>query len=203
MVFEVSVGDNRRMDRDGAFPRVPPLATPRLELRQITAADVDWYFAHFSRPEIVRGQGFPAPATRAVAEQELRSYVLDLFAERAGFRWGIALDGQPELIGSIGLYKWVDGPPSQAELGFDLALEWWGRGLMSEALTAVLEFAFGPMQLERVEALVITANERSARLLEHIGFTCEARLPSHGENEHGQLVDEYLFALTRRWLLER
>jgi ribosomal-protein-alanine N-acetyltransferase len=191
------IGDNQPVDRVERFPRVPLLSTPRLELREITAADADWYLAHFSRPEIVHGQGYPAPADRAAAEEELRHYVLDMFSERRGFRWGIALNGSQELIGSFGLYNWVDGPPPQAELGYDLAVEWWGHGLMTEALTAVLDFAFGPMLLERVEALVITDNDRSIRLLERAGFYLEQRVAAHGRNEHGELVDEYRFVLDR------
>ena len=83
--------DNGPVDRVGKFPRVPSLATRRLELREITAVHADWYFVHFSRPEIVRGQGFPPPADRPAAQEELGRYVLDPFADRNGFRWGIAL----------------------------------------------------------------------------------------------------------------
>jgi len=185
------------MDRARAFPHFPALATRRLVLREITATDCDWYLAHFSLPEIVHGQGFAAPADRRAAEGELREYVLDLFADRGGFRWGIALQHDPALIGSIGLYAWVDEPLAQAELGYDLAPPFWGRGLMSEALDTVLDFAFGPMGLQRVEAKVLTDNARSMRLLERAGFHREARLFESGEDEHGQRVDEFLFGMDR------
>ena len=184
--------------RAAAFPRFPELQTPRLALREVTVADAGWYLEHFSRPEVVRGQGFPAPADLATASEELRTYFVDLFAERAGFRWGITLRERRDLIGSVGFFKWVDAPVRQAELGYDLDPAWWGKGIMSEALAAVLDFAFGPMQLQRVEAFVLVTNERSARVLDRAGFVREALLPRHGHDEHGGLCDELLFARPSR-----
>jgi ribosomal-protein-alanine N-acetyltransferase len=127
--YACAVSEGRR----NAFPSFPELSTPRLFLSEVTSEDADWYLSHFSRPEIVAGQGFPAPAGLAAARDELRTYFVDLFERRAGFRWGIVLRDQPGLIGSIGLYNWVDAPVRQAELGYDLDPVWWGNGLMTEA----------------------------------------------------------------------
>jgi ribosomal-protein-alanine N-acetyltransferase len=173
----------------------PLLSTPRLVLREVALAEADWYLSHFSRPEIVHGTGFAAPADLDAAREELRRYFVDLRAAGAGIRWGIVRREEPGLIGSIGLYKWVVEPRPQAELGYDLDPAWWGRGLMSEALSAVLAYAFGPMGLERVEALVMTRNERSARLLQRAGFVREALLPGSGTDEHGEACDEWLYGL--------
>ena len=183
-------------DRFLRFPDFPELETARLHLREITADDLAWYLSHFSRPEIVRGQGFAAPADPEAAGRELRMYILDLFALRAGFRWGIALRGDRELIGSVGYYRWLDDPQPQAEIGYDLAPEWWGRGLMTEALGAVLAFGFERMGLARVEAYVMADNGRSCRILERLGFEREALLSRHGEDEHGRPCDEYRFGLS-------
>jgi ribosomal-protein-alanine N-acetyltransferase len=184
------------MDRFTAFPVFPELTTERLVLRELTAADVDWYLRHFSSPEIVIGQGYPPPADRAPAAAELRTFVLDLFGARNGFRWGIATRDDPALIGSAGLYKSVDAPLRQAEIGYDLEPAAWGRGYMREAVGAILDFAFGPMRLERVEAFVLTSNERSQRVLDRLGFRRVALLADHGEDERGTLRDEWLFGLT-------
>ncbi|MBP1704809.1 MAG: N-acetyltransferase yoaa [Chloroflexi bacterium] len=187
----------RLADRFARFPGFPELDTPRLRLREITSDDAGWYLAHFSRPEIVRGQGFPPPADLEAATRELRTYVLDLFALRAGFRWGIAPGAGQQLIGSLGFYRWLDEPCPQAEIGYDLAPEWWGRGLMTEALQAILDFGFRRMELARVEAYVLTDNARSIRLLERLDFGREAYLPRHGEDEHGCLRDELRYVRVR------
>jgi len=181
--------------RVAIFPAFPELTTPRLRLREITADDLDWYLEHFSQPEIVRGTGFPPPADRDAAMEELHRYVLDLFEAREGLRWGLTLHGERRLIGSAGLFRWVDEPVPTAELGYDLDPAWWGRGLMTEALGAILDVAFGRMRLARVEALVFTSNEASLRLLDRLGFTREALLPAHGEDASGVLRDDWRCAL--------
>ena len=61
-------------------------------------------------------------------------------------------------------------------LGYDLARPHWNRGIMTEALTAVLPFGFEKMALNRIEALVITGNEASYRLLARLGFQQEGTL---------------------------
>jgi len=172
------------------------LETARLRLRPLTAGDAAWYLAHFSRPEIVHGSGFPAPADLAAAEQELHAYALDLMANGTGMRWGITRRGSDELIGSIGYYTLRLEPIRQVEIGYDLAPEAWGAGLMTEALEAVIAYCFGPLGIERIEALVMRTNERSARVLRRARFECEATLPRHGTDEFGELTDELLFVRT-------
>jgi ribosomal-protein-alanine N-acetyltransferase len=178
-------------------PAFPELETERLLLREIGADEADWYLAHFSRPEIVRGSGFPAPADLAGARDELERYVTGLFTRRQGIRWGLVPRGESERVGTAGLYRWVDEPVPRAELGYDLDPRWWGRGLMSEAVRAILDYAFGTLGLERVEAFVLADNARSCATLERVGFTRESLLPAHGSDEHGVMRDEVRYARRR------
>ena len=67
-----------------------------------------------------------------------------------------------------------------ADVGYDLAPEHWGNGYATEAVTAILGFGFRELSLHRIEARCVTANERSVRLLERLGFTEEERLPAGG-----------------------
>jgi ribosomal-protein-alanine N-acetyltransferase len=154
--------------------------------------DAPWYLAHFSRPEIVHGSGFPAPADLDAARDELRRFVLDLVAAGTGMRWGIVERGGAELVGSIGYYRLVDGPPRQAEVGYDLVPERWGRGIMTEALQAMVTYCTQVLGVERLEALVLLDNDRSARLLERAGFRREGVLREHGTDELGETCDEIL-----------
>jgi ribosomal-protein-alanine N-acetyltransferase len=113
-------------------------------------------------------------------------------------RWGIVERGSDELVGSIGYYRLVDGPPRQAEIGYDLVQERWGWGIMTEALMAMVSYCTGVLGVERLEALVLLDNERSARLLERAGFRREGVLREHGTNELGETCDEILFVRTAR-----
>ena len=81
----------------------------------------------------------------------------------------------------------------RAEIGYDLARAWWGRGVMDELMPAALGFAFGALGLRRVEAMVTPGNDRSCRVLERHGFTREATLRDYGF-WRGRFWDQILYA---------
>lgn len=179
----------------GEGSRFPILHTERLVLREVTVSDAEWYLAHFSDPEIVHGQGFAGPADIEGARTELQEFFVDLRAQGHGIRWGLCLRGRDELIGSAGFYAWVREPQGQVELGYDLVPSLQGRGLMREALEAILDYASGELGVERFVATVLTHNDSSCHLLERLGFERRGLLPEHGPDEHGVMRDEYLFVL--------
>jgi ribosomal-protein-alanine N-acetyltransferase len=78
-------------------------------------------------------------------------------------------------IGTCLLFR-LEASSSRAELGYALGRQYWGQGLMREALTELLSAAFGSMGLRRIEAEVNTRNTASARLLGRLGFTKEGLL---------------------------
>lgn len=179
------------------------LETERLVLREITSDDLQWYFEHFSTPEIVEGQGFPPPENLSAAKEELERYVLGLFKEGTGFRWGITLKGQSKLIGSCGFYKWDKELGKRAEIGYDLNPKYWGKGIMREALDAMIEFGFEKMGLNRIEVLIMTTNDRSVKLIESLGFRKEGLMREHA-TFNGKWVDDLLYALLKReWLAQK
>jgi [ribosomal protein S5]-alanine N-acetyltransferase len=181
----------------------PVLTTERLLLRQVTLNDAEWYLAYFSKPEIVRGQGYAPPADLEAARGELTRYFIDSLAEHWGLRWGLALREQAveaaraPLIGSAGYYGF-DPEAHVAELGADLSPEHWGRGLMSEALTAIIDFGFERLEVNRVQALILPHNVRSRRMVARLGFTEEGTLREHGLDEHGRPCDDVMYSLLRR-----
>ena len=94
-------------------------------------------------------------------------------------QWAITLDGDDTLIGRCGfeeLYRSI----GYAELGYWLARERWGQGMMSEAVCAVVEYGFQTLNLQRIQAWVLANNQASMRVLQKCGFHYEPRLePSH------------------------
>lgn len=191
------------MDRFNAFKSFPEMKTDRLVLREITIDDANWYLEHFSRKEIVHGQGFPAPKGIKKAREELQLYFVDLFKNRNGFRWGIELKDEGRLIGSCGFYKWLRPDGRQAEIGYDLDREYWGKGIMTEALTAIIDFSFRRMKLNRIELLAMPRNQRSQGLAIKLGFKKEGVLREHGFDESERPSDDVIFSLLRRdWARE-
>jgi ribosomal-protein-alanine N-acetyltransferase len=186
------------MNRSLRFRKFPDLETNRLVLREVTIADTEWYLEHFSRKEIVQGQGFPAPKGMKEARKELQLYFVDLFRKGNGFRWGIERKGEQGLIGSCGYYKWLKPEGRQAEIGYDLDRPYWGQGIMTEALTAIIDFGFRKMDLNRIELLVMPRNERSKGLARKLGFKKEGILREHGFDEKMRPTDDVMFSLLRR-----
>ena len=185
------------MNRKKAFREFPEITTERLELRQPTMKDVGWYHEYFSRPEIVWGGGEPAPKDAAAARREFKEFLIDLYRKRRGFRWIITLKGEGQPIGTLGFYKWAPSAAYQAEMGYDLAKEYWGRGIMTEAMRAVVDFGFERMMLNRIEVFVMPRNERSIRLMERLGFEREGLLRQRYFDEFGNFADDILFAMLR------
>ena len=174
----------------------PELRTERLRLREMTLDDLDWYIEHFSLPEIVKGTAYPGPESRGAARKEFQTYILDIWNQNTGLRWGIEIEGEAGLLGSAGLFKWEADPHRRAELGYDLNPAYWGKGIMTEALEAVIEYGFDVMDLNRITLLALAYNERSCRLARKLGFVEEGVMRENTFVD-GRFVDDVLFALLR------
>lgn len=166
------------------------LQTARLTIRPMTRDDLEFVVRHFTDPEVNR---FLLDAETYTAEEA--AAIVDFYLEphRPTYcRWVLVRreDGAP--IGTCGYHRW-DHHHRKAEIGYDLAPAAQGRGYMTEALTAVLAHGFGPMGLHRVEAMVATANERSAALLRRLQFQQEGIL-RECYFQGGKFHDHALFA---------
>ena len=86
--------------------------------------------------------------------------------------WAIQLRGKSRVIGTICLWNFANGD-DKAELGYELMPEHQGKGIMREAVQAVLQFGFNTLQLKCIEAVSRTGNLRSIKLLEKFGFVLD------------------------------
>jgi ribosomal-protein-alanine N-acetyltransferase len=134
----------------------------------------------------------PAPMTQLEQAQQSIERHRRRFAQQEALRWGIGLKGENRVIGAGG-YSW-DAENQSAGLSYILAKPYWNQGIMTEALTAMIQFGFEHIHLHRIEARVAYPNLASARLLEKLGFQEEGRLRD-GQYVNNQFVDESLFAL--------
>lgn len=169
----------------------PTLETERLLLRQLAATDAQDYFLFMSDEENIRYYD-PAPMTQLEqAEQSIERH-RRRFAEQEALRWGITLKGENRVIGNGG-YAW-DAENHLAVLSYILSKPYWNQGIMTEALTAMIQFGFEHLHVHRMEAQVASPNLASVRLLEKLGFQEEGRLHDRQYVNH-QFVDESIFAL--------
>lgn len=153
----------------------PILTTERLLLREFTLDDVPVVFEIFQREDVNEWLETSPMQSIEDAEARVRSRI-GLFNDGMGFRWAIALREDPgKLIGSCGFFSVRRGTQT-VEAGYELHPDFWRRGIMTEALRAVIQFSFGMqdlMQVHRIEALVAPGNLASNRLLEKLGFVQE------------------------------
>jgi ribosomal-protein-alanine N-acetyltransferase len=133
---------------------------------------------------------FPSPYTIEDAEQWVRHCTRALPAT------DFAIDVDGEVAGGIGVVLQTDVERVSAELGFWLGERLWGRGVMTEAVSAFVPWAFERYSLTRIYAHVFEYNLASTRVLEKAGFTQEARL-RQAVIKNGQVIDEYLYARVR------
>ena len=152
----------------------PVLDTPRLRLRPLADADVPTLFAIFKDAEAMRYWTTPAMTVMAEAEALLGDIERHAEAETL-FQWGIARREDDLVIGTCTLFR-IDREHRRGELGYILRRDHWGRGLASEALTALIGHAFGGLGLHRLEADIDPRNSVSIRLVERLGFRREGHL---------------------------
>jgi [ribosomal protein S5]-alanine N-acetyltransferase len=170
------------------------LRTERLLLRQITEADGPGLFDIFGDDEVTAHYAWDTFTSieqgHALAEQTARA-----FAQREALRWGLVPLGAESIIGTCGYTRW-NAENRFAILGYDLARPYWHRGLMSEAVTAVLGFGFEQLALNRVEALVMAGNVASIAVLSRAGFTHEGEMRRRVLHR-GEFRDVWMFGLLR------
>lgn len=143
----------------------PTLTTPRLSLAPLAAADAADVFAYAANPAVARHTTWVPHRT----VDDAASFIGRVSARPAGHHcWAIRLSGRPAVVGVVEL-----GPTdaARAEVHYVLAEPCWGRGLMTEAVRAVLAWGFAAHpNLARVTTGITAANAASRRVAEKCGL---------------------------------
>lgn len=144
----------------------PDIETNRLYLRDLTLLDAESVFKHFSDPKVTQFMDIEPCSNLKEAEEIIQFHIND-----SGCRYGLFHKINNELVGTCGFHCWVQGEGAKAEIGFDLSSDFWGHGLMQEALVEVIRIGFDVMMIDFIEATVEQENIRSQRLLQKMNFT--------------------------------
>lgn len=171
-----------------------PLRTARLMLRPLREADADALFAIFSDHRVMRYWSTPPWATPAPGVAMITKDLAQTTTDH--LRLGIELAQDARLIGTCTLFS-INAVSRRAEIGYALGSSAWGQGYMHEALYSLIDFGFGQLNLNRIEADVDPRNGPSARALERHGFAKEGHLRERwivGD----EVSDTALYGLLRR-----
>jgi len=171
-----------------------PIPTERLVLRPYRESDAQAVFGLFSDPKVMRYMSTP-PWT---AVQRARDVIArDIAAIDKGETLSLAIErtGDARLIGQCVLYQFSE-TCRRAEIGYSLVSSAWGNGYMHEALCALIDYGFGRLDLNRIEADIDPRNEASARSLDRLGFVREGLLRERWI-VGGEVSDSLLYGLLR------
>jgi RimJ/RimL family protein N-acetyltransferase len=173
----------------------PTLHTARLRLRPFDDTDEDGLFALHSNPRVLRYWDAPPWSERVRAER----FVTDcrrMEEQGTGVRLAVDRRSDGTFIGWCSLNRWNPEYRS-GSLGYCFDDSVWGRGYATEAARALLQWAFGALDLNRVQAETDTRNVASARVLEKLGFVREGTLREDCI-VNGEVSDSWVYGLVRR-----
>ncbi len=151
-------------------------------------------FHEYYTPEVSQFILAPKPKDFHDAKSEIQ-YCKNLFHFKRGIYWTIAQKNSNKMIGAIGLT--IQALNKRAELHYDLSKSFWGKGLTTQAITLILEYAFHTLGLIRVEAITMRDNIASQKVLLKNNFMYEGCLHAYKYFE-GNAVDIEMFAITNQ-----
>jgi len=184
--------------KEELFLNYKVLRSDRLLLREPADQDISDIFEIYSNPEVMLYfDDRYAFKDIAEAEQMISDYH-SAIRDKNGMRWAIVLKENEKTVGTCGFHA-ISDYHKRIEIGYDLNRDYWGKGIMSEALSLIIDYAFGNSDVNRIEAFVEPPNKASLALLGKLGFCMEGTLREH-EMCRGNLIDiQVLSLLKKEW----
>lgn len=169
------------------------LETERLVLTMFTEDDAVDLYEYAKNPNVGPHAGW---SPHKDMEESLR-IIRELFIPNQ--TWAIRKKDEDKVVGSISLEPDRYRPDANSkELGYSLAEDCWGQGIMTEAAKEVIRFAFDELGLDQIGICTGEANRRSQRVIEKCGFKYEGTIRRTYKVYDGTLRDSLLFSMLRR-----
>jgi ribosomal-protein-alanine N-acetyltransferase len=167
--------------------------TERLRLRAWTVGDAEDLFDYAKNPNVGPHGGWKPHESVEESVDIINSLFLEKYQS-----WAIVLKETGKVIGSIGYEEdSIRKEEGCMELGYALAFDQWGKGLMTEAAKAVLHYGFSQMDLTLVSIYHNPLNRRSGRVVEKCGFYYEGTLRRANKVYNGEIRDVACYSMTK------
>ena len=171
------------------------IETARLILRPFVKEDAPAMYRNWaSDPEVTKFLSWPT--YKSVDDA---NYILDLwvsqYADDTFYQWAIELKDIGEVIGSISVVDF-DERVDMVEIGFCIGRNWWGQGIMTEAFQAVIDFLFGEVGVQRIEAGHDPNNPASGAVQRKCGLKYEGTLRRSIRSNQG-ITDKVVLAILK------
>ena len=177
------------------FIPFPELKTERLIFRQLVHEDEDAIFKLRSDERVntfLTRSEYKTSKEAGIFINKINKNV----ANAESIYWGIALQSDNKPIGTICLWN-IQRENYRAEIGYELSPDFWGQGIMNEAIARVIDYGFDNMKLHSIQADTHPDNSRSIKLLEKNGFVLEGRF-RESEYFNGKFSDRTVYSLLKR-----
>ena len=172
------------------FETYPEIETERLVLRKISTEDALDIFLLRTNEEAM--QYIKKPKMNSIDDA---IELIKVMNSPDRIQWGIALKNNNKIIGTIGYHKIIKDH-YRAEIGYMLLPVYWNTGLMSEAISSVIDFGFNKMNLHSIEAIIDPGNAVSRKILEKFNFNKEAYFKENFFFE-GAFFDSEIYSLLK------
>ena len=136
--------------------------------------------------------GLPYPYT----EQDGKEFISAMLSADENETFAFAIMVDDKVVGSIGIFRQGNIHSQTAELGYYIAEEYWGKGIMAEAVKQICEYVFGDSDIIRIYAEPFAYNIASCRVLEKVGFQYEGTLRSNAV-KNSKVIDMKIYSLLK------
>ena len=136
--------------------------------------------------------GLPYPYT----EQDGIEYISAMLSADENETFAFAIVSDNKVIGSIGVFRQENIHRQTAELGYCIAEEYWGKGIMTDAVKQICKYVFDKSDIIRIYAEPFAYNTASCRVLEKAGFQYEGTLRSNAV-KNGKIIDMKMYSLLK------
>ncbi|MBI9071821.1 MAG: GNAT family N-acetyltransferase [Melioribacteraceae bacterium] len=182
------------MNSSKSYLHFPTIETDRYSLRIIDPAHTNDIFEYAQDPEVSKFLTW-TPHKNISETKEFIEAALSAYVKKIMFVWVIELKETKKVIGTISLINFFPVHAS-CEVGYALSQKYWGKGIMTEVLNAVVRFCFEQIMINRIEAHSFVANIASQQVLKKCGFEYEGTLREKMIIKN-KFVDLKLFSILR------
>lgn len=170
------------------------IKTERIVLRQFVPSDLENVFKGLSHPEVIKYYGVSYDSIESTQQQ--LNFFSDLEKSGTGIWWAVCAANSGEFYGACG-FSSMSHEHKKAEFGLWLLPDYWGKGVMREAMPVVCNYGFTELDLHRIEAFVESENFNCKRVLLHQGFNLEGTM-MECEIKNGKFINLEVYARLKK-----